>query len=68
MDEYPRVHIEFKEGEDKIVVEGPPEEANQAKQQLTAMAQELVNDNDDKKYSLEICHVIVKYNIFSKQE
>jgi transcription antitermination factor NusA-like protein len=43
MDDLPRVHIEFVEGKDKISVEGPPEEVNQAQQVLSDMTKELLS-------------------------
>ena len=43
MDDYPKVHIEFTDGEDKITVEGPPEEVSQAKGKLDTITQDLVS-------------------------
>jgi len=36
------VHIEFTDGEDKITVEGPPEEVEEAKTSLEELTKELV--------------------------
>ena len=41
MEEYPKVHIEFTEGQNKIGIEGPPEEAECAKAVLEKMTAEL---------------------------
>ena len=41
----PKVHIEFTDGEDKIVVEGPPEEVEDAYKQLEDMTKDMVSDN-----------------------
>ena len=38
-----QVHIEFTEGEDKILVEGPPEEVDQAVKALQEFVQDLVS-------------------------
>lgn len=38
----PKVHVEFTEKEDKIKIEGPPEEVEKAQEQIEAMANELV--------------------------
>lgn len=38
----PQVHIEFTEGEDKIKVEGPPEEVEQAVKSLENYVRDLV--------------------------
>lgn len=38
---FPAVHIEFTEGADKIVVEGPPEEVNKASEKLKAVVADL---------------------------
>ena len=40
--EFPKVHIEFTEGQDKILVEGPPEEVNDAVSQLEKIVRDLV--------------------------
>ena len=37
-----QVHIEFTDGEDKITVEGPPEEVEEAKTSLEELTKELV--------------------------
>lgn len=37
-----QVHIEFHEGQDKILVEGPPEEVNEAVKLLEVKVKELV--------------------------
>ena len=37
-----QVHIEFTDGEDKITVEGPPEEVEEAKASLEELTKELV--------------------------
>ena len=41
MEEYPKVHIEFTQGNDKIIVEGPPEEVNCAKAALEERTRDL---------------------------
>lgn len=38
----PKVHVEFTEKEDKIRIEGPPEEVEKAQEQIEAIASELV--------------------------
>ena len=43
MDDYPKVHIEFTDGEDKITVEGPPEQVNDAKLKLDAITKDFVS-------------------------
>lgn len=39
----PKVHIEFTDKEDRIKIEGPPEEVEKAKEQIEAKARELVS-------------------------
>ncbi|XP_049810317.1 vigilin [Schistocerca nitens] len=39
----PKVHVEFTDKEDKIKIEGPPEEVEKAKQELQKMANDLIN-------------------------
>lgn len=39
----PKVHVEFTDKEDKIKIEGPPEEVEKAQEQLEKMAQELIS-------------------------
>uniref|UniRef100_A0A4D5R9H2 Vigilin n=1 Tax=Scolopendra viridis TaxID=118503 RepID=A0A4D5R9H2_SCOVI len=39
----PRVHVEFRDGTDKIVIEGPPEEVEHAKNELEKLTQDLVS-------------------------
>lgn len=43
---FPAVHINFTEGQDKITVEGPPEEVNRAKDKLNAIVFDLKNRMD----------------------
>lgn len=56
----PKVHIEFIEGEDKIVLEGPPEEVNVAQKNLETIVAELKRTMDyanvkvNKKYHRNI--------------
>jgi predicted PilT family ATPase len=58
--DFPKVHIEFTEGEDKISVEGPPAEVEQAKAALEAIINDLltrmafVELNVDPKYHRHI--------------
>lgn len=46
MAEVPKVHIEFADGEDKISLEGPPEEVTVAQKQLEATIAELKRTMD----------------------
>lgn len=39
----PKVHVEFSDKEDKIKIEGPPEEVEKAQEQIENMAQDLIN-------------------------
>ena len=41
-----KVHIEFTEGQDKITVEGPPEEVKKAVQNLNTFVKDLVSNID----------------------
>ncbi|XP_005104751.1 vigilin [Aplysia californica] len=43
---FPAVHIEFTEGQDKITVEGPPEEVNKAVEKLNVIVTDLKNRMD----------------------
>jgi predicted PilT family ATPase len=58
--DFPKVHIEFTEGEDKISVEGPPAEVEQAKASLEAIIKDLLSRmafvelNVDPKYHRHI--------------
>lgn len=38
----PKVHIEFTDKEDKIKIEGPPEEVEKAKAQIESIAEDLL--------------------------
>lgn len=42
--EFPKVHIEFTEGENKIKIEGPPEEVEDAVKALETIVRDLVRD------------------------
>lgn len=42
-EDLPKVHIEFVDGEDKIRVEGPPEEVQQAERALVDITRDLVS-------------------------
>lgn len=44
--DFPKVHIEFTEGENKILVEGPPEEVDQAVKALTTYVKDLQSRMD----------------------
>lgn len=46
MNEVPKVHIEFTEGEDKITLEGPPEEVTVAQKELEKIVAELKRTMD----------------------
>lgn len=39
----PKVHVEFTDKEDKIKIEGPPEEVEKAQEQIETMAKDLVS-------------------------
>ena len=41
--EFPKVHIEFQEGQDKIELEGPPDDVEQAQKLLTDIVNDLVS-------------------------
>lgn len=43
--EFPKVHIEFTEGENKIKIEGPPEEVEDAVKALETIVRDLVRDS-----------------------
>ena len=40
--EFPNVHIEFTEGQEKIIVEGPPEQVEQAQNKLEEITKDLL--------------------------
>uniref|UniRef100_A0A8C5JYE0 Vigilin n=1 Tax=Jaculus jaculus TaxID=51337 RepID=A0A8C5JYE0_JACJA len=42
----PKVHIEFTEGEDKIILEGPTEDVNVAQEQIEGIVKDLINRMD----------------------
>ena len=42
-EDLPKVHIEFADGEDKVRVEGPPAEAQQAEKALIEITKDLVS-------------------------
>lgn len=46
MSEVPKVHIEFADGEDKICLEGPPEEVTVAQKELEKIVAELKRTMD----------------------
>lgn len=46
MSEVPKVHIEFTDGEDKITLEGPPEEVTVAQKELEKIVAELKRTMD----------------------
>lgn len=46
MSEVPKVHIEFTDGEDKISLEGPPEEVTVAQKELETIVSELKRTMD----------------------
>lgn len=39
----PKVHVEFSDKENKIKIEGPPEEVEKAQEQIENMARDLIN-------------------------
>ncbi len=41
--EYPKVHIEFHDGQDKIELEGPPDDVEQAQKALDGITKDLVS-------------------------
>ncbi|XP_059138756.1 vigilin-like [Physella acuta] len=43
---FPTVHIEFTDGQDKITIEGPPEEVNKAVEKLNAFVKDLIKRMD----------------------
>lgn len=52
MSEVPKVHIEFADGEDKISLEGPPEEVTVAQKELEKIVSELKRTMDFAEVSI----------------